>query len=149
MAWASLWGPLLRPSWRSRELRDASWRPCEVTFGACFFKSAFFEDVLTEITTFAASEGAQGSLLLSLLSDRVFLVSVCPVLSVRLSGSRGCCRAVVVRSGSSPCNRTIVIGCLTVRLNMSQGNLIINKQNQRVWHRGEISWIRASIFGSS
>ena len=54
MSWESIWRPLLRLSWRSKELREPSWRPCEVVLGACFFKSAFFEDVLNQISTFAA-----------------------------------------------------------------------------------------------
>ena len=46
-------GTLLRPSWRSKNLAKASWRPFEVVLAACFFKSAVFKDVSNEITTFA------------------------------------------------------------------------------------------------
>ena len=46
-------GALLRPSWRSKEFREASWRHSGVVLGISFFKSAFFEDVLNESTTFA------------------------------------------------------------------------------------------------
>ena len=41
-------------SWRSKEFQEASWRHSEVVLGPSFFKSAFFEDVPNEITTFAA-----------------------------------------------------------------------------------------------
>lgn len=58
----SVWGPLLRPSWRSKASWEASWRPSEVVLGACFFTSAFSKDVLNKITTFAVLRGSKTGL---------------------------------------------------------------------------------------
>ena len=55
----SVWGPLLRLSWRSKASWEASWRPSEVVLGACFFTSAFSKDVPNKITTFAVLRGSK------------------------------------------------------------------------------------------